>query len=516
MAEDVTVRILRFAPPGGASRAVAGDGQRWRRRDGETPEAFEARVLGDGPIAVMFLADEKPPLTLNRKRTMRKLAAAAGALALVALLSTPVLAGTTECSGFGFGTVWTVAQWTACFGSLQPALGYTPLNKAGDTMTGELNLPASTSTTAALNLGAGVAPTAPVDGDIWATTSGLYAQINGATVGPFGNPVVQSVFGRTGAVAAQSGDYTAAQVGALDLTGGTLTGKLTLPASTTAAAPLNLGAGVAPTTPTNGDVWATATGLYAQINGSVVGPLVSTLSVIKHYLSGCILSNDATTPSSVIDVTSGAWTDDTGAKLFASSAGTVDLTTTGANGLDTGTVGANTWYAIYEIGKTDGTTALLASSAFGSSVTMPSGYTLKRRIGDILTDGSSNIVTFVQHDNRFVYAGALHNDYNTTNNTTAYLITLSVPPKIAVTALIWVSGTIASGSDEEIFASPDLPDVAPSATGLANFIVNSSAESAEQLAIVTNTTQQIRERGSTSGATLYVETYGWVDDRGQN
>jgi hypothetical protein len=52
--------------------------------------------------------------------------------------------------------------------------------------TGKLNLPASTTSYAPVNLGAGAAPSAPVNGDLWTTSAGLYAQIGGATVGPFG------------------------------------------------------------------------------------------------------------------------------------------------------------------------------------------------------------------------------------------------------------------------------------------------------------------------------------------
>jgi hypothetical protein len=47
------------------------------------------------------------------------------------------------------------------------------VNIAGDTMTGKLNLPASTTTTAGLNIGNGSAPTTPVSGDIWGTTTAL-------------------------------------------------------------------------------------------------------------------------------------------------------------------------------------------------------------------------------------------------------------------------------------------------------------------------------------------------------
>jgi hypothetical protein len=54
--------------------------------------------------------------------------------------------------------------------------------QAGDV----LALQPAAAASAGLNLGVGVAPTAPQNGDVWATASGVYAQINGATVGPLG------------------------------------------------------------------------------------------------------------------------------------------------------------------------------------------------------------------------------------------------------------------------------------------------------------------------------------------
>jgi len=79
-------------------------------------------------------------------------------------------------SGFYYynGTIWTiVASGTVS--------NYLPL--AGGTLTGELNTAASTTTTAGFNLPHGAAPTTPVNGDIWTTTSGIYSQINGLTIG---------------------------------------------------------------------------------------------------------------------------------------------------------------------------------------------------------------------------------------------------------------------------------------------------------------------------------------------
>ena len=45
---------------------------------------------------------------------------------------------------------------------------------------------ASATGGAGLNLPHGTAPTAPTNGDLWTTTAGLYARINGGTVGPYG------------------------------------------------------------------------------------------------------------------------------------------------------------------------------------------------------------------------------------------------------------------------------------------------------------------------------------------
>lgn len=51
---------------------------------------------------------------------------------------------------------------------------------------GKLITAASSLTSAGLNLPHGTAPTTPANGDLWTTTAGIYARINGTTVGPLG------------------------------------------------------------------------------------------------------------------------------------------------------------------------------------------------------------------------------------------------------------------------------------------------------------------------------------------
>lgn len=59
----------------------------------------------------------------------------------------------------------------------------------------------------------------------------------------------------------------------LPITGGVMTGKLVTAVPTTAASGLNLQAGVAPTSPNDGDMWTTVGGLFVRINGTTIGPL---------------------------------------------------------------------------------------------------------------------------------------------------------------------------------------------------------------------------------------------------
>jgi hypothetical protein len=111
---------------------------------------------------------------------MRRLALAA--LALV-LWCSGALAQSNP--GLSFGQVPTPAQWNSYFAAKQDYLGAPPLLTTGGTMTGKLTTAASTSALAGFGLPPGSAPTSPTNGDLWTTTAGLFARINGATVGPF-------------------------------------------------------------------------------------------------------------------------------------------------------------------------------------------------------------------------------------------------------------------------------------------------------------------------------------------
>ena len=51
-------------------------------------------------------------------------------------------------------------------------------------MTGPLRTSASTINSAGLNVPPGIAPSVPVNGDVWTTATGIFVRVSGVTVGP--------------------------------------------------------------------------------------------------------------------------------------------------------------------------------------------------------------------------------------------------------------------------------------------------------------------------------------------
>jgi hypothetical protein len=100
------------------------------------------------------------------------------------------------------------------------------------------------------------------------------------------------------------------QVFAVDDSGdGIFAGKLSAGAATTSAASLNLPPGTAPSAPNNGDVWTTSAGLYVQIGGATVGPLIANSGYPLAFGSGAAVSNSATDYVSIGHMSASATTD---------------------------------------------------------------------------------------------------------------------------------------------------------------------------------------------------------------
>jgi len=137
------------------------------------------------------------------------------------------------------------------------------------------------------------------------------------------------------------------------------------------------------------------------------------------------------TPNSKIDITADELLlkDSNGLPFLASTVSvTVDITASGANGLDTAAEASSTWYYGWVIAKPDGTTAGLISAS-ATAPTMPSGYTFKALVSAVRNDGSSNFVKYRQRGNSVYYeAGVSVLGGGTASVETAITITSVVPP----------------------------------------------------------------------------------------
>lgn len=191
--------------------------------------------------------------------------------------------------GLGLSNTWTLVQnfpnglsiagnpaGTAAVQNIGTSGATVPLLSGLNTFGAKQTFFTSITGSASVNIPQGVAPTSPVNGDCWGTSAGLFCYYNGSTQGPYGTSGsgVTTYNTRSGAVTGISADVTSALgYTPLDKAGSvTATGKLTFFTSTTGAASINLPQGAVPTSPVNGDMWATSSGFFGQIAGATVGP----------------------------------------------------------------------------------------------------------------------------------------------------------------------------------------------------------------------------------------------------
>lgn len=125
---------------------------------------------------------------------------------------------------------------------------------------------------------------------------------------------------------------------------------------------------------------------------------------------------------------------------------TVDITASGANGLDTSSEASGTWYYGWVIyNPSTGTTAgLLSTSA--TSPTLPSGYTFKALVTAARNDGSSNLIAYFQNGNEVFYQAAQNVLNSSSGSTTEQTLSLSAQiPSIAHTTKLFAYGGLTAG-----------------------------------------------------------------------
>ncbi len=240
-------------------------------------------------------------------------------------------------------------------------------------------------------------------------------------------------------------------------------------------------------------------------------------TVLRSYLAGLGMSNDGSAPNTKINMAKGICADDGGSLMLVfASPGSLDCTTVGVNGLDSGALDINKWYHAFAIAKPDGATALLASLSITPA--LPPGYTLKRRIGSFKTDGSAHIIPFSQNGDEFLWKTPPI-DQNAVNlGTTSTLYMVSVPPSVQTNAL-FTGSALGGGNASVVFQSPGQNTLAVTTQGAGSDLIVVAGTSGNgaggRFSVRTDTSRQIRAVASAT-VTLTIFTHGWIDRRGRD
>ena len=266
---------------------------------------------------------------------------------------------------------------------------------------------------------------------------------------------------------------------------------------------------------------APATPMQAA-NKGYVDATVAAVPPVRNYLTGLTLSTPGTSAS--FTVAPGVAADSTNVSMMALNAAITKTTAAWALGnnngaLDTGVIAPNTFYHVFLMQRVDTGAVAILISLSPTAPTLPSPYTLFRRIGAMMTGGSLNWAAFTQLGDDFLF-GVPITDVNTTSfSGNATFFALSVPTGIQVLANLRGNYANPTPAITMMLSSPDENSAnASAAIGYATVItqVAGTNNAFGPAYIRTNTLGQIRAVANAASGTLRIVTIGWIDRRGKD
>jgi len=181
----------------------------------------------------------------------------------------------------------------------------------------------------------------------------------------------------------------------------------------------------------------------------------------RAHIAGLVLSSDTDTDHD-INVTAGEARDAAdGSDLTLSTETTKQIDAAwaagdDAGGLDTGAVAADTVYAVWLISKAAGASVDVLISLSFTAPTMPTDYTLKRLVGFVWTDASSNIRPFTQNGDWFFLKDPFQdlNDATITSITYETWTATAPPNSIVQVAGQWFNAAHTAGQTAHVQIRP--------------------------------------------------------------
>lgn len=187
---------------------------------------------------------------------------------------------------------------------------------------------------------------------------------------------------------------------------------------------------------------------YQKFDGTALA--AATVGNLKNFK----LTNNTATPNTKVDYSwdSGIIGSTTGASGFYMTAttGTIDCTTTGINGLDTGALAASTAYYVYATQNPTTLAKGMFASTSATAPTVPAGYVALYKVGRFITSAASTIRGFTQINEKWRYKVGVN---------LAALPIMSTGVTGSVTVPTWTNISTAT------FAPPDATSIAVVAVG---------------------------------------------------
>jgi hypothetical protein len=259
------------------------------------------------------------------------------------------------------------------------------------------------------------------------------------------------------------------------------------------------------------------------ISGGVISAVSG--SAVPGAIFGLALSPSANifSPSQVLNIAAGQAADSTGNTTLALASFTKSLAGawvagSGSDGMGNGlTVANSTWYHVFLIDASGTPDIYFDTSA--SAANIPSGATLFRRIGSIMTTASgANILWFNQNGNDFLWAVPFVEISNTTVGSGGSNYTLAGSPLgVPVRARLWLQlayqsladavgvGTVAQSSNGSPLTT----------TGYGFNITVATDVLTWQTDVWTDSSAEVYLQSKNANCNVYLNTEGWYDDRGQ-
>jgi len=261
--------------------------------------------------------------------------------------------------------------------------------------------------------------------------------------------------------------------------------------------------------------------VYDGTDFVLIGKNPSTTSTVgQSLLPNPITISNGTDAAHDIDFTAGNFQFDDGSGQSVATALTKQIDASwvagnNAGGLDTGAVAIDEIYYMFAIYNPTTLTSDFLFSLSATSPTLPSGYTKKKKIASLTTDGSGNIRngSYVFNPNgsyAFIYNSPISFS-TTTLATTRTAIPMDCPPNTSVRINAKYQDNDASAGNVIIFDSNRV-DAAPTLSN-STLVTNNNLLAIIQDFFIVDSSSQLFYRAEDSTAILFeVANLGWFDN----